>query len=229
MASLVTGIYDLAAGDPAAKEQAQFGALGNYETGTGEALTTAGAGYDLGLLSNDPTRIATALAPEIATGQGQVEQQRLADANFGTRSGGTAASTEAAEAANRGNIIALEGGLQSGAASSALGAGSGLLSGASSNIGNEAQLAEQRRSQVTGDVGGIATGAAEIVAGLMGDPAAPGPGPTAADIVGTPMPNPEAGVGPEPPNGGYIDTTGLDPTRPDFSVFDTAQPNVVSR
>ncbi len=168
MASLVTGIYDLAAGDPAAKEQAQFGELGNYETGTGEALTTAGAGYDLGLLSNDPTRMATALAPEIATGQGQVEQQRLADANFGTRSGGTAASTEAAEAANRGNIITLEGGLQRDAASSALGAGSGLLSGASSNIGSEAKLAEERRQQVTGDVSGIATGAAEIVSGLMG-------------------------------------------------------------
>lgn len=50
-------------------------------------------------------------------------------------------------------IIALEGGLQRDAASSALGAGGGLLSGASSNIGNEAQLAEQRRRQVVGDVG----------------------------------------------------------------------------
>ena len=142
MGGLVGGIYDLAAGNPAQKEQDQFGALGNYETGTGEGLTTAGAGYDLGILSGDPTKIATALAPEISTGQSQVEQQRLQDANFGTRSGGTTASTEAAEAANRGNIITLEGGLQSGAASSALGAGSGLLSGASSNIGSEAQLAE---------------------------------------------------------------------------------------
>ena len=176
MASFVTGIYDLAAGNPAQKEQDQFGALGNYETGTGEGLTTAGAGYDLGILSGDPTKIATALAPEISTGQSQVEQQRLQDANFGTRSGGTTASTEAAGAANRGNIINLEGGLQSGAASSALGAGSGLLSGASSNIGSEAKLAEERRKQVTGDIGGIAQGAASIATGLMGDPAAPGPG-----------------------------------------------------
>ena len=165
--------------------------------------------------------IATALAPEISTGQSQVEQQRLQDANFGTRSGGTTASTEAAEAANRGNIITLEGGLQSGAASSALGAGSGLLSGASSNIGNEAQLAEQRRSQVTGDVGGIATGAAEIVSGLMGGglPGGASGGPSVSDIVGTPIANPEAGVGAEPPNGGYIDTTGLEGPAPDFSAF----------
>jgi hypothetical protein len=168
MATLVPSIFDLAAGDPAAKEQSQFGALGDYETGTGEGLTTAGAGYDLGVLSGDPTKIATTLVPEISTGQGQVEQQRLQDANFGTRSGGTVASTEAAEATNRGNIISLEGGLQSAAASSALGAGSGLLSEASPNIGNEAKLAEDRRKQVTGDVGGIATGAAEIASGLFG-------------------------------------------------------------
>lgn len=176
MATLVPSIFDLAMGNPAQQEQDQFGALGNYETGTGEDLTTAGAGYDLGILSGDPTKIATALAPEISTGQNQVEQQRLQDANFGTRSGGTTASTEAAEATNRGNIINLEGGLQSGAASSALDAGSGLLSGASSNIGNEAQLAEERRKQVTGDIGGIASGVASIATGLMGDPAAPTPG-----------------------------------------------------
>ena len=176
MGGLAGSIFDLAAGNPAQQEQDQFGALGNYETGTGEGLTTAGAGYDLGVLSGDPTKIATALAPEISTGQSQVEQQRLQDANFGTRSGGTTASTEAAGAANRGNIINLEGGLQSGAASSALGSGSGLLSGASSNIGSEAQLAEERRKQVTGDIGGIAQAGASIVAGLMGDPAAPGPG-----------------------------------------------------
>ena len=41
MASLPSSIYDLIAGDPAAKEQDQFGALGNYSTGVGEGLTTA--------------------------------------------------------------------------------------------------------------------------------------------------------------------------------------------
>ena len=219
MATLPGSIYDLFAGNPAQQEQDQFGALGNYETGTGEGLTTAGAGYDLGILSGDPTKIATALAPEISTGQSQVEQQRLQDANFGTRSGGTTASTEAAGAANRGNIINLEGGLQSGAASSALGAGSGLLSGASSNIGSEAQLAEERRKQVTGDIGDIASGAASIATGLIDPAAIASGGPSVSDIVGTPIANPEAGVGPEPPNGGYIDTTGLEGPAPDFSAF----------
>ena len=62
--TLPGSIYDLFAGNPAQQEQDQFGALGNYETGTGEGLTTAGAGYDLGVRSGDPTKIATALAPK---------------------------------------------------------------------------------------------------------------------------------------------------------------------
>lgn len=181
MASLASGLFDLFSGNPAQQEQDQFGALGNYQTGVGEGLTTAGAGFDEGILSGDPTKMATALAPEISTGQSQVEQQRLHDANFGTRSGGTAASTEAASAGNRSNIIQLEGGLQSGTAGSALSAGSGLLSGASTNIGNEANLANQRRSQVNSDINGVVQGAGEIATGI----AAGGAGGAGADPYAT--------------------------------------------
>jgi hypothetical protein len=168
MASLASGLFDLFEGNPTEKEQAELQNLGGFETGTGEALTTAGAGFDESILSGDPTRIATALAPEISSQQGQVEQSNLEGANFGTRSGGTAAATEAAPAAERANIINLEGGLQSGAANSALSAGSGLLSSASSNEQAEAELARQRQAQVAGDVGGIVTGAGEIAAGFAG-------------------------------------------------------------
>lgn len=168
MGSLVSGLFDLFSGNPVEQEQQQLGALGNYQTGVGEPLTTAGAGYEEAILSGDPSRIAQALAPEISAGQGQVEQQRLAGAEFGNRAGGTNASTQAAEAANRANIINLVGGLQSGTAGAAVGQGAGLLGEASSNIGNEAQLAEQRRAQLNQDVGGIAQGAAEIAGGVAG-------------------------------------------------------------
>lgn len=171
MATLVPSLFDLFEGDPAEKEQKQFGALGDYQTGVGENLTTAGAGFDESILSGDPTRIAQTLAPEISTGQSQVEQQRLQDANFGNRGGGTNATTQNAEGAERGNIINLVGGLQQGTANSALSSGGNLLSQASTNVGNEANLAEQRRSQLNQDVGGIATGAAEIATGFA-DPAA---------------------------------------------------------
>ena len=216
MASLATGLFDLFEGNPAQQEQDQFGALGNYETGTGEGLTTAGAGYDESILSGDPTKIAQTLSPEISSGQTQVQQQALNNANFGTRSGGTTASTNAAESAERGNIINLEGGLQKDAASSALSAGSGLLGEASSNIGNEANLAETRRSQLNSDVSGIVTGAGQIATGLIGGGATPDASsagsvsdPGIADYESTHGPEPGLGFNPEE----------LDTTQPDFSVF----------
>ena len=176
MGGLVGGIFDLASGDPTQGEQKKFGALGDYQTGVGEGLTTAGAGFNEDILSGDPTKISQALAPEISAGQGQVEQQRLQDANFGSRSGGTAASTAAAEGANRGNIINLVGGLQKSTAESSLTHGGNLMSEASGNIGNEAQLAEQRRQQQVGDVNGIASSVASIATGLpMGGAATTAP------------------------------------------------------
>ena len=176
MGGLAGSIFDLASGDPTEGEQKKFGSLGDYQTGVGEGLTTAGAGFNEDILSGDPTKISQALAPEISAGQGQVEQQRLQDANFGTRSGGTAASTEAATAANRGNIIDLVGGLQKSTAESSLSHGGNLMDSASSNIGNEAQLAEQRRQQQVGDVNGIASSVASIATGLpMGGAATTAP------------------------------------------------------
>lgn len=217
MASLVTGIYDLAAGDPAAAEQKKFGSLGDFDTGTGEALTTAGAGYDLDILSGDPTKIAQVEAPEISAQQGQIEQQRLQNANFNTRSGGTAASTSAAEAGGRANIIDLTGGLQKSTADAASSTGGNLLTQATSNIGNEAQLAEERRSQVNSDVGGIATGAAEIATGFI-DPAAAAPSAVSdPDIAASKN---DWGQGPTPPSLGF-DPNELDPNagHPDLSAF----------
>lgn len=219
MASLPSSIYDLIAGDPAAKEQDQFRALGDYSTGVGEGLTTAGSQEELGILSGDPTKIAQVEAPEITAQNKQIEQQRLQNANFGSRSGGTTASTAAAEAGGRANIIDLTGNLINNTAGAAVGQGTGLISQGSTDIGNEAQLAEERRKQVTGDIGGIAEGAGQIATGFIGDPVDPAPGPSAADIVGTPMANPQAGVGSEPSLG--FDPNELDPTtgKADLSMF----------
>jgi hypothetical protein len=171
MGGLVGGLFDLFSGDPTKGEQNKLGSLGGYETGVGEGLTTAGANFDESILSGDQGKIATALAPEISAGQKQVEQQRNMDAQFGGRSGGTAASTANAETAERGNIINLVGGLQQGTAGQALSAGSGLLGQASGNIQSQADLAAKNQQRVTGDVGGIAQGAAEIATGFA-DPAA---------------------------------------------------------
>jgi hypothetical protein len=168
MGSLASGIFGLVEGDPTEKEEHQLGGLGSYETGTGEGLTTAGAAEEEDILSGDPTKTAQALAPELSSGQTQVEQQAKQNAEFGNRGGGTNASTQAAESGERGNIINLVGGLQSGTAGAAVGQGSGLLGQASSNINSEAGLARAQQQAEQADVGGIVQGAAQIASGFMG-------------------------------------------------------------
>ena len=158
MGGLISGIFDLASGDPTGKEQSQFGGLSTQQIGAGESAQTAAETYFNNMLT-DPTK---ALAPEISAGQNQVEQQRLQDANFGNRSGGTNASTQNTEGAERGNIINLMGNEQ-GSAASALGTlGTSQVSEGSNALGNEADLAQNWRDQQTSDINGIAQGAAEI-------------------------------------------------------------------
>lgn len=175
MGGLVSGIFDLFGGDPAQQQEDQLQTLGTEQTATGEGLVAPAAKYYEDILSGDPTRIASSLAPEIKTGQEQVEQQRLSNAQFGTRSGGTAASTNAAEDKNRADIIALEGGLQERAAGAAGSLGTSQESLGAGNINDVAGMKTARRKQVGEDVGGIASGVASIAAPFLeGAPAAEG-------------------------------------------------------
>jgi hypothetical protein len=182
MGGLVGGLFDLFSGNPAGKEQDQFGGLAGYQTGVGEGLTTAGAGTEESILSGDPSKIAQVEAPAISAQQGQIQGQELQNANFGNRSGGTNASTQAAQGQGRANLIDLTGGLIGNTAGAAVGQGTGLMGQASSNLGNEAQLATQRRQQEVGDIGGIASSLGAIASPFLGGGApgtAPGPVPWA--------------------------------------------------
>ncbi len=168
MGGLVGGLFDLFSGDPAKTQENQLSALGGYETGVGEGDVTAASKFYQDILSGDPTRIAQALAPEISAGQQQVSQQAKTNAEFGTRSGGTAAASRAAADNERGNIINLVGGLQSGAASGAGSLGSSEHSQASGNINDVAGMKTRRRQQVVGDVGDIASSVASIASPFLG-------------------------------------------------------------
>ena len=145
MGGLVGGLFNLFSGNPTEKEQNQFGALSGYQTGVGEGLITPAAQYEESILSGDPTKTAQAMAPEISANQQQTQQFKNQTAEFSPRSGGTAASVANADTSGRSNLIDLLGKEQSGAASTSLSAGSGLLGQASSNLGNEANLANQWR------------------------------------------------------------------------------------
>jgi len=162
MGSLVSGLVGLFEGDPAQQQEAQLNSLSNYETGVGEGLTTSAAGFDEAILSGDPTRIAQALAPQISGQQTQIQQAANKNAQFGTRSGGTAASTAGAEGAGRANLINLEGGLQSQTADSAGSLGSNLLSQSSKNVQADAAMKQKARANQLNEIGGVAQGVAEI-------------------------------------------------------------------
>ena len=168
MGGLLCSIFDLAAGNPTQGEQNQFGALSGYQTGVGEGLITPAAQYEESILSGDPTKTAQAMAPEISANQNQTQQFKNQTAEFSPRSGGTAASVANADTSGRSNLIDLLGKEQSGAASTSLSAGSGLLDSASSNLGNEAGLAEQWRKSQVSDIGQIGQSAAEIATRIGG-------------------------------------------------------------
>lgn len=99
------------------------GDISNFGTTTGQKATTDASDYYSNILSGDPSKIAESIAPEIQAGQEQTQQAKNQAAQFGTRSGGTAAASAGADAANRSNIISLVGKLQQGAAAGEAGIG----------------------------------------------------------------------------------------------------------
>lgn len=152
----------------------QFGADAGFAQQQGQADTGAASKYFTDILSGDPTKQAQALAPEIATSQQQGAQAKNNIAQFGNRSGGSNAAAQGIDAAGRGNIINLIGGLQGKAAS-----GAGSLGTAEQGLSLEAtnqqeQAAQQRMQnwlksilgQAVGTTAGSLTGAGLGAVGL---------------------------------------------------------------
>jgi hypothetical protein len=125
------------------KDQNQAGDIAGYGTNTGQSAVDASVGFDKGILSGDPATIAKTLAPEISTGAQEAQQKKATTAEFGNRSGGNNASTNAIDASARGNIINLEGGLQQGAA-----AHLGQIGTAEQGIGLNANQVSTQDSQM---------------------------------------------------------------------------------
>lgn len=146
----------------------QSGAISGYDTGVGEGLTSAGAQFQEGILSGDPTKEAEALAPETAAAQQQKQQQKDTLAQFGPRSGGTAAFTAGLDANTRGQLIKMLGGLKSSTAGEAVGEGTNLTGQALSANAQQADESQQRmqnwQDSILGQGTQYAAGAAEAAA-----------------------------------------------------------------
>jgi len=103
-------------------------AASGFATGLGEQDLTASSNFMNEILSGDPTKVATALAPQINQQQQRTQQAKDTTAQFGPRSGGTAATVANMGAADRASTTDLVGGLTGKAASDLGSMGSGLLS-----------------------------------------------------------------------------------------------------
>jgi len=110
--------------------------------------------------------------------------------------------------------------LQQGAAQTELGAGTNLLGQGSTNLMNEANLANQNRQRQVGDVSGIASGVASIAAPFLG-----GAGPGATSSVAPQLGDlpPELGAAP-----GFDAGNALAPSGADTSIFGTEPQPVYS-
>lgn len=141
------------------------GDISTFGTNTGQGAITDANKYYQGILSGDPSKIAQTIAPEIQAGADQTQQEKQSLAQFGTRSGGTAAASAGADAANRSNIISLIGRLQQGAAAGETGIGENQTGQGLAANGQQAQLSQQQLQDYMNSI--LGTGLGDVTGGLI--------------------------------------------------------------
>lgn len=145
------------------------GDISTFGTNTGQGAITDANKYYQDILSGDPSKIAQSIAPEIKAGADQTQQEKNNLAQFGTRSGGTAAASAGADAANRSNIISLIGRLQQGAASGETGIGENQTALGLNANGQQAQLSQQQlQNYINSILGTSIYGAEGVGLGALG-------------------------------------------------------------
>ena len=136
------------------------GNIAGFASGQGQGDLTSASKFWQSILSGDPSKISQSLAPEISANQKQGQEAKNQLAQFGTRSGGTASAGAGIDAAGRGNMINLIGGLQSGAASNLGSMGSSLLNTGLQGYGEQADMSQQRmQNWINSILGGVTTSA----------------------------------------------------------------------
>ncbi len=120
------------------------GDISNFSTGVGQGAITDANEYYKNILSNDPSKIAESIAPEISAGAQGTQQEKQQLAQFGTRSGGTAAASAGADAANRTNIMNLIARLKGQAAAGETGIGENQTGMGLAANSQQANLSQQQ-------------------------------------------------------------------------------------
>ena len=163
------------------QQKSNYGNLTNasgFATNLGEKDLGASSKFMTDILSGDVGKITQALAPQIGAAKSSAQQQNKQNAEFGTRSGGTAATTSATNDKVHSDITNLIAQLTGGAASSLGSQGSGLLTTgiAGDQAGyNIAKDMQQQKEAKFNDIINDSSQVAEMVvgagAGVMATPA----------------------------------------------------------
>jgi hypothetical protein len=122
----------------------QTGQQAAFDTGEGQSDISAGDAFLKSILSGDATKQAQALAPQISAAKTSQQQDQKTLAQDGTRSGGTAASSNAAADTTRANLTKLIGQLTGQAATALPSIGTNLTAQGTAATTDQAALAQQR-------------------------------------------------------------------------------------
>ena len=138
------------------------GSISDFASSQGTSNTAAGSNWMQSVLSGDQSKISQSLAPAISSAQKSAQQSKNSTSQFGNRGGGTNASTQGTDAATRGNVTNMVGGMQSGAASSLMESGNSLLKTALGGYSEQTQMSQQQMKNwghsIFGQMTGQATG-----------------------------------------------------------------------
>ena len=162
------------------KDINQFGQDAGVTGNIGNTDATAASKFYTDILSGDPTKEASALAPETKAAQDQAQQAKNNAAQFAPRSGGIAATMAGLDEATRAKLISLLGGLKTSAASGAAGLGTAEQGLSQQATGQQAQLSqEQMQNFINSILGNGISGAVNYAESFL--PVAHGGDPTKQD------------------------------------------------
>ena len=122
----------------------KLGQVGDWSTGQGEGDIAAGTNFYKSLLSGDSSAQMKVLSPEINAAKTSANQDNKTATEFGTRSGGTAASTAATNDKVRSSITDLLGKLTGSAASNLTSTGGSLMGTGLSAYGQQIGASQQQ-------------------------------------------------------------------------------------
>jgi hypothetical protein len=132
----------------------KLGQVGDWSTGQGEGDIAVGTNFYKSLLSGDSSDQMKVLSPEINAAKTSANQDNKTATEFGTRSGGTAASTATTNDKVRSSITDLLGKLTGSAASNLTSTGGSLMGTGLSAYGQQIGASQQQMANWSKSIAG---------------------------------------------------------------------------